>query len=169
MANFKGGFAFNNGPAKVVVEQAPDGTLVSCVNPVTGESLNAENSKEEFTGFLSGILRNSFGSTSADIITALQNGDISANIAVNASVIGADDFVAPICAVPYTGTMQPAVGFVYGGVSEEDYAIMLATFQWTGDTGASNLILINENGISSLMAYIQTIPCTLTIYHHPMP
>ena len=39
MANFKGGFAFNNEAAKVEVEQAPDGTLISCVNPVTGESL----------------------------------------------------------------------------------------------------------------------------------
>lgn len=39
MANFKGGFAFNNEAAKVEVEQAPDGTLISCVNPVTGEEL----------------------------------------------------------------------------------------------------------------------------------
>ena len=39
MANFKGGFAFNNEAAKVEVEQAPDGTLISCVNPVTGGSL----------------------------------------------------------------------------------------------------------------------------------
>lgn len=39
MANFKGGFTFNNEAAKVEVEQAPDGTLMSCVNPVTGESL----------------------------------------------------------------------------------------------------------------------------------
>lgn len=39
MANFKGGFAFNNEAAKVEVEQAPDGTLVSCINPVTGEEL----------------------------------------------------------------------------------------------------------------------------------
>jgi len=39
MDNFKGGFAFNNEAAKVEVEQAPDGTLISCVNPVTGESL----------------------------------------------------------------------------------------------------------------------------------
>lgn len=39
MASFKGGFAFNNEAAKVEVEQAPDGTLISCVNPVTGESL----------------------------------------------------------------------------------------------------------------------------------
>lgn len=41
MANFKGGFAFNNEAAKVEVEQAPDGTLISCVNPVTGEELAA--------------------------------------------------------------------------------------------------------------------------------
>lgn len=39
MANFRGGFAFNNEAAKVEVEQAPDGTLISCVNPVTEESL----------------------------------------------------------------------------------------------------------------------------------
>lgn len=44
MANFKGGFAFNNEAAKVEVEQAPDGTLISCVNPVTGESLGGGDS-----------------------------------------------------------------------------------------------------------------------------
>lgn len=32
MANFKGGFAFNNEAAKVEVEQAPDGTLIIKVN-----------------------------------------------------------------------------------------------------------------------------------------
>lgn len=40
MANFKGGFTFNNEAAKVEVEQQPDGTLVSCMNPVTGEELS---------------------------------------------------------------------------------------------------------------------------------
>lgn len=49
MANFKGGFAFNNEAAKVEVEQAPDGTLISCVNPVTGESLGGGGGAEIFT------------------------------------------------------------------------------------------------------------------------
>ena len=49
MANFKGGFAFNNEAAKVEVEQAPDGTLISCVNPVTGESLGGGGGGEIFT------------------------------------------------------------------------------------------------------------------------
>jgi hypothetical protein len=46
MANFKGGFAFNNEAAKAEVEQAPDGTLISCVNPVTGESLGGGGSSD---------------------------------------------------------------------------------------------------------------------------
>lgn len=50
MANFKGGFAFNNEAAKVEVEQAPDGTLISCVNPVTGESLNAGKLQRSYNG-----------------------------------------------------------------------------------------------------------------------
>lgn len=126
------------------------------------------NSKEVFTGVLSGLLQQAFGSTSADIITALQNGDISADIAVNASVIGGDNFVAPITVVPYTGTMQPSVGFVYGAIAET-YVIMLATFQWDENSSASNAISINASGPASLMDYINIIPCTLTIYHHTMP
>ena len=43
MTNFKGGFAFNNEAAKVEVEQSPNGALISCINPVTGESMGGGN------------------------------------------------------------------------------------------------------------------------------
>lgn len=39
MADFKGGFRFNNGSAAAEVEQNADGSLVSCRNPITGESI----------------------------------------------------------------------------------------------------------------------------------
>lgn len=61
MVNFKGGFAFNNEAAKVEVEQAPDGTLISCVNPVTGEELGGGGGFEPFSGTIT--LKNNLSST----------------------------------------------------------------------------------------------------------
>lgn len=86
MANFKGGFAFNNEAAKVEVEQAPDGTLISCVNPVTGESIGGT------TEVITGTAEVPFPDMTLDeynqLITDMASGHAAAVMIIDATATG---------------------------------------------------------------------------------
>lgn len=119
MANFKGGFAFNNEAAKVEVEQAPDGTLISCVNPVTGESLGGGGDLglivEPAAGstFLQHIRNLSINSVSAQLIFLATAGDVIVFTTTGkyktSSIITKEGGVA----VTYTTTGETSTGATY--------------------------------------------------------
>lgn len=161
MANFKGGFAFNNEAAKVEVEQAPDGTLVSCVNPVTGQSLNAGNYSEVITGTAAAP----FGDyTISELIAGVVAGDISMMATFDASALGISYPIdAPIWAVA-SSTMLEAQGASFSGA---DLTGAYLAF-WPAN-GTARWQMYGNGQYTDITAYMPNIPCVLTIYHHPMP
>lgn len=171
MANFKGGFAFNNEAAKVEVEQAPDGTLISCVNPVTGESLNAGNSEEVIIGTLAAP----FGDyLPVSIGRAIFNGGVSGFIEVDASSLGITDLIIIPIWCNYVDDAD-VEGTINGVMA------MALTMDYSGDTpiSVSNATqLIWKTSVDYLLfGYINgqyfnlpgTLPTTVKLYHHPMP
>lgn len=158
MVNFKGGFAFNNEAAKVEVEQAPDGTLISCVNPVTGEGLNAGNSEEVITGTLAAP----FGDhVIADLIAGFQAHDLSGEIFVDGSSMGFTNQIR--LPLSYVGTGS-GIGAETATISSS--AVTLATqVNWRRD-GVNQYRVYMSNTVVDLPG---TLPTEVKLYHHPMP
>lgn len=86
MANFRGGFAFNNEAAKVEVEQAPDGTLISCVNPVTGESIGGTT--EVITGTAAAPFPDMTQDEYDQLISDMADGHAAAVMIIDATATG---------------------------------------------------------------------------------
>lgn len=158
MANFKGGFAFNNEAAKVEVEQAPDGTLISCVNPVTGESLNAGNSEE----VIEGTLEAPFGDhLIADLVAGFQSHELSGEIFVDGSSLGFPDPIR--LPLSYFGN---GVGIAAETASISASAVTAAVqANWT-TIGATYYKAYMNNTVVSLPGTLST---EVKLYHHPMP
>ena len=162
MANFRGGFAFNNEAAKVEVEQAPDGTLISCVNPVTGEGLNAGNSKEVITGTAAAP----FGDyTVAELAAGLIAGDISIFANIDASALGIS---APIKGPVYALTSGNTITMDGASFSSSPELLMAYAALWDVNN-APSLRMYNNGTVTDASAYMSAITSTVTIYHHPMP
>ena len=90
MANFKGGFAFNNEAAKVEVEQAPDGTLISCVNPVTGEELGG-GATDVITGTVAAPFPDMTQDEYDQLISDMADGHAAAVMIIDATATGLGD------------------------------------------------------------------------------
>ena len=158
MANFKGGFAFNNEAAKVEVEQAPDGTLISCVNPVTGESLGGGNYSE----VIEGTLAAPFGDyTISDLAASFQTGDISGVISVDGSSLGILD---PIRIVLYSTIDPLAIVAESAGISQSAVSKAVQV-NWRSD-GVNQYRGYMSNTVIDLPG---TLPTEVKLYHHPMP
>ena len=171
MANFKGGFAFNNEAAKVEVEQAPDGTLISCVNPVTGESLGGGNSKEVITGTASTIFSNM--GYDAAIALAL---DISyMNALINASILYDLDATA-IVGQHLTGQIMSAnipsnnmAVFKTSEINNDNTVGVSVIWDVTENNSSFKASQFMSGSWTDVSAVFGALPITLTIYHHPMP
>lgn len=162
MANFKGGFAFNNEAAKVEVEQAPDGTLISCVNPVTGESLSAGNSYEVITGTADAP----FGDyTVIELAEALAAGNISIMASIDASALGIQNpIIGPIYqTLGADGLIMDGASFTSGPTLAMAYST-----HWYAD-GRPQLFMYNSGTNTDATAYMSAITSRVTIAHHPMP
>lgn len=167
MANFKGGFAFNNEAAKAEVEQAPDGTLISCVNPVTGESLNAENSSEVITGTTANPLP---GVNIRELADAIEARNTSAIMDIDGSSLGVTD--------PIKLSLSPAQIITGGTLLDRGVAVQAATIlsnntlvmaidaRWFGANPVNNRQKVYMGGTA---ADFPAVPTITTIYHHPMP
>lgn len=175
MANFKGGFAFNNEAAKVEVEQAPDGTLISCVNPVTGESLGGGNYSEVITGTADSIL------TSTDLewltMTALrqkiESHEIDVEIEFDLSALEAGMKITSNVLVPkVTGE---DIGLYFSVALDSPLGIQGFISSFAGASGtpyviqAANLSTITNGTATNITAYAANIPTKTTICYHPMP
>lgn len=163
MANFKGGFAFNNGPAKVVVEQAPDGTLVSCVNPVTGQGLNAGNYSETYEGTAAEIVIE----TEALLPNLVREG--------NASIYFTFDMTALGIPVPITVMVNRAVGMhLYCdniNYTESGLSGMYAEMEFSQGQHiiAAELLSITNGVITDGSAYASSVPTVMKVNYHTMP
>lgn len=161
MANFKGGFAFNNEAAKVEVEQAPDGTLISCVNPVTGQSMSSGNYSE----VINGTADAPFGDyTVMDLAEELVGGNISIFARIDASALGIQDpIIGPIYSSLGTDMLiMDGASFISGPTLSRAYDA-----QWYSD-GSSKLFMYNSGITTDATAYMSAITSTVTILHHPM-
>ena len=175
MANFKGGFAFNNEAAKVEVEQAPDGTLISCVNPVTGESLAGANYKEVYEGTAASIL------TSADVewltsISELKNKieshDIEVEIEFDLNALEAGMKITSNVLVPKATGIN--VGLDFSVAIDSPLGLQGLISSFSGASGppyvilAANLNTITNGTTTNITSYAANIPTKTTIYYHPM-
>ncbi len=162
MANFKGGFAFNNGAAKVEVEQAPDGTLISCVNPVTGESMSAGNYSETYTGTAAEI---EYGSaTRLDNLIRTRAASIYFTFDLTAMGLGSITVMVShvINNALYADNLRVVSSDINGFYCEmeQDLGVKVS---------ADSLILFNEGVATDGTAYAASVPATMTINYHPMP
>lgn len=167
MDNFKGGFAFNNEAAKVEVEQSPNGALISCINPVTGESMGGGNPNS--VQVITGTLANPWGEEySRAPFEAMILGNANAMITIDLSELGAFEITAPVYLF---GTGQDAVIVSSGAVMGAGASVANAyTINWNVVSGALIYAGINTDGEGTDIASIASqIPTTLTIYWHPMP
>lgn len=164
MANFRGGFAFNNEAAKVEVEQAPDGTLVSCVNPVTGQSMTGGNRKEVIT---SNAL-SPFGDYDIEeLASEITAGNISVVVDFDANPLGMSAIVtAPILADD-SDLKASAVSLVLSGGDPTAVQMSFAACWPNGSTPYAFMTLLGVG--TNITAQMHDIPATTTIYHHPMP
>lgn len=172
MASFKGGFAFNNEAAKVEVEQAPDGTLISCVNPVTGESLGGGGGRN-YKQVITGTLGNPFGDyTPVSIGRAIYNGGLSGIIDIDASALGVTNpIIMPLSFAANDPT--DIEGSIYG-VMASSAEFQSRQGQPIGILNAAQLLWLTSNEFSGYMdgQYFNlpsTLPTTVTLYWHPMP
>ena len=167
MANFKGGFAFNNGPAKAEVEQAPDGTLISCVNPVTGEGLNAGNSKEVITGTTADPLP---GVKIRELADALEAGNASAIMNIDGTALGVTDRILLSVSTTqiFTGDTLLDLGVTVQAATilSNNTLIMAVDTRWFGAYPANNK---QKAYIGGTVADLPALPTVTNIYHHPMP
>lgn len=164
MANFKGGFAFNNEAAKVEVEQSPNGALISCINPVTGESMGGGNPNS--VQVITGTLANPFGDVNlAELITAFNTGGASIFIAIDATVIGQGVF--PDAPMNWTSDYGLSITGVTGNTSE---LLRAALINWSSIDGTlTYAVMYTGASGTDIESYASQMPTTLTIYWHPMP
>lgn len=169
MANFKGGFAFNNEAAKVEVEQAPDGTLISCVNPVTGESLaGGDNYVETFEGTLADLCE-----ISAELWQSLPSemilGNISINVDLDLTALSFGHAVVSLVAVKQFGSASicglSSLVYAAGEVNGLFISMARTDGHLTAGTGA----FFTSNTPTDMSPYYASIPTVTKIYHHPMP
>ena len=174
MANFKGGFAFNNEAAKVEVEQSPNGALISCINPVTGESMGGGNPNS--VQVIAGTLDNPFGDVDiSELILALENNGANAVLNADITAIGYTGIVLPLAVAVYgdagiLATYSSDIVFekltiaqAYYNYDFEDNFILNKADQVVGDYDN------HEFTATDIKSYASLIPTTLTIYWHPMP
>lgn len=162
MANFKGGFAFNNEAAKVEVEQSPNGALISCINPVTGESMGGGNPNS--VQVIEGTLANPFGDIAMDELqAAVISGNATAILEFNASALG---FGTQKTALYYYGDEELTAS--YAGLTP---AFSVAYYlRWNSASGDLEYAYVEEDGtVTDVKTAAASLPSTLTIYLHPMP
>lgn len=169
MANFKGGFAFNNGPAKVEVEQAPDGTLISCVNPVTGESLAGANYSEAFEGTAANLGIN--GIDPSDLESELRDGNCSMRIYFDTTAIGWTSFYCDIFADETSSALH---GFSHPSVSVAGSVTARYCNPAARNVGGSvewfcDMFNIASGVVTDGSSYGSLIPTRTIISYHPMP
>lgn len=162
MDNFKGGFAFNNEAAKVEVEQAPDGTLISCVNPVTGESLAGGNYSETYEG------------TAADIECEIADSLPQLVYTGAASIYFTFDLTAmgmgsiTVMANQRLGHVMIADNLRV--VSSNVNGFYCEMEQNQGSNVVANALILFSGGTATDgTAYAASVPATMTINYHPMP
>lgn len=169
MANFKGGFAFNNEAAKVEVEQAPDGTLISCVNPVTGEGL-VTNNVEEFEGTAANLIGDYPEATYIDnLLKDIYDGNVSIQITFDLSaaslpemtIWGAGDTIHKF----YGADLDPTY---VTGVYFEGGETAIALDDGTAFRLYAGLYKLTNGSSSDMTEYGAMIPTVTKIYHHPM-
>lgn len=168
MVNFKGGFAFNNEAAKVEVEQAPDGTLISCVNPVTGESLGGSNNyKETYSGTMAAPFNPDWLESDFILLCdAVSKGNASIIIDIDASASSMGHLVTA------------CLGVVVGEQGEDSFILaqicdavnrngMTASWEGRGVITVAG-VLLNGN-YSDVKIAAENFPTVTTIYYHHMP
>ena len=175
MANFKGGFAFNNEAAKVEVEQAPDGTLISCVNPVTGEDLNARNYVETFTGTANALTPLSAIpelSDPDDFAALLASGDVDIEISFDMSALGGTILIGTVATTKLSdGTiLTPKVqNIVINGTNTADGSLVShINFSRISGLIVMDSYLYQSGSWVDMTTHLSAIPTVTKIYHHPM-
>lgn len=180
MANFKGGFAFNNEAAKVEVEQSPNGALISCTNPVTGESMGGgnPNSVQVVEGTVGDIFP--VGTLTLEELAALgsamESNSASIILTIDATELGITDPVT----VPLMFYRQDEMHIYYNGAvmsSGESVANGLnISYELQFATPVlsilSQISIANGAGtITDLRSIITqvNVPTSTAIYWHPMP
>ena len=168
MANFKGGFAFNNEAAKVEVEQSPNGALISCINPVTGESMGGGNPNS--VQVIEGTAEHFWGDLDFDVLcNAIINGNASAIIVLDLTVLSLGSLKLSINASTTTSDRcamdaMYAIGSAYNLTNA-------ARGYWepSRDNYISFNMYASDGTGTDITSYAPQIPTTLTIYWHPMP
>lgn len=170
MANFKGGFAFNNEAAKVEVEQAPDGTLISCINPVTGESLaGGDNHSEQFEGTAAALFTNTdIGMDVEEFVEAIRDHNASIRVSYDLSAMG---LLEPVVMEGYydrnLGSVMVSTIQVYNGNADGFFG------EYAGNhpdvLPVSALYQISGGTAVEMTASAAAIPAITTVYFHPMP
>jgi hypothetical protein len=168
MANFRGGFAFNNEAAKVEVEQAPDGTLISCVNPVTGESLGGDNRTET----INATMANPFAGYEHefDLFGLNAKANFSGYIQADLTPLGGGVITMPF-SVRQVGYSIEAL---YGSPNQGNNPFMI-DFVWVVSNLPDTHVeiytadVLNEGQYVDAEPYASNITTITTIYYHPMP
>lgn len=176
MANFKGGFVFNNEAAKVEVEQSPNGALISCINPVTGESMGGgnPNSVQVIEGTLESVWNDLSTEDASRFDEAFNQGGASAQLVCDLSNFGVGDAVK-LSAYFVDASPLPTIEFGTLYITNTPHSALEVDFVWTSDSGTGTHIkLLNiarflNNEITDMSEYAPLVPTTLTIYWHPMP
>jgi hypothetical protein len=146
----------------VEVEQAPDGTLISCVNPVTGEELGGGNYSETYEGTAAEIAIDT-GMRLPDLV---REGDVSIYFTFDMSALGG----VPITVMVYRalGTQLYANNMVYNDSGFSGlYAAM--DFSQGQKITALKLLSVTNGNIIDGTTYAESVPATMLINYHPMP
>ena len=167
MANFKGGFAFNNEAAKVEVEQSPNGALISCINPVTGESMGGGNPNS--VQVITGTLDNPFGDVNlTELENAINNSSASFIMELDLSIL-AISTPAPLASSPIQ-LVSPYIVASQFRIDDNGELTNAIYASWNSSNRELHSAWANYGGaINDMCDYASQIPTTLTIYWHPMP
>lgn len=167
MADFIGGFNFNNDAAVVEVGVDKDGTLEFCRNPVTGEEMGgADNYVETITGTAADVFNTNDYYTDA-LAEGLLDGSISAIVTSDFSVLGKGTYKCPL----YTRqNLDTKVVIAQYTELEADDPLAVQTW-WYKVEGGSGMMMASydQNGLVNLNTVAQMVPVSINIYHHPMP
>lgn len=178
MANFKGGFAFNNEAAKVEVEQSPNGALISCINPVTGESMGGgnPNSVQVITGTMASVwddLPIEDGNRFAELF---RQGGVSAQMVGDLTALGESEIKLSTCnSFITTQDNSNIASIVFGNLRLNNPPFMAfeTIFSWeltsNGYIKAVGIYSYINGEVIDISEHASQIPTTLTIYWHPMP
>ena len=180
MANFKGGFAFNNEAAKVEVEQSPNGALISCINPVTGESMGGGNPNS--VQVIEGTVGDLFpvGTLTLEELEALEiameSNSASIILTMDATELGiTDPIIVPLMSYRqdemhnyYNGAVMTSGQSVASGLNIS-YELQFASPVLSVLTQVN--IADGAGTITDLRTTIEqvNIPTSTAIYWHPMP